>query len=340
MVPLVSVVIPAYNCAAYIDRTIDSVWNQNDSNIEIIVVDDGSTDATAEVLARYGDRIRVHRQENQGVAAARNQALALARGSWIAFLDADDAWRPHRLNVGRLAQSRWSDAALIFSSFRLVDPDDACLVGDAITSYYRVFDRYKLRWAEILEPATPLSWGSGSCGAHIGDGFASLFLGNFIKTSTVLVRRSALDSVGVFDTSLSTEEDYDLWLRLAKRYAMVYVDAPLVDVRRRPDQLTSAETALIVATNAVRVVSHTAENASSRIEPALMRRRLADANRSLARIAIVAGEPRKARDAALASLRHAGLHPESVAILASSFVPGPLTVRLGHAWRRLRRAIK
>src|SRR5688572_5722307 len=125
--PQISVVVPAFNCAPYIGRALESVLRQVDSSVEVIVVDDGSTDGTATVLADYIPRIRVIRQHNQGVAAARNHAIAEARGTWIAFLDSDDVWRGDRLRVGRAICAAAPNAALVFSSFSLVDEQDRCL---------------------------------------------------------------------------------------------------------------------------------------------------------------------------------------------------------------------
>jgi glycosyltransferase involved in cell wall biosynthesis len=95
--PLISCIVPVYNGATYLAEAIDSIFAQSYTPVEVLVVDDGSTDATPEVIAGYGDRIRSLRQENAGPAAARNRGLAAARGELIAFLDADDLWHPDKL---------------------------------------------------------------------------------------------------------------------------------------------------------------------------------------------------------------------------------------------------
>src|SRR5574337_356453 len=95
--PTVSVVVPAYNAAAFLRRAIDSVLGQTAVDLELLVVDDGSTDATLQLLAGYGERLRAISQVNAGPAGARNRGLALARGRYIAFLDADDWWLPEKL---------------------------------------------------------------------------------------------------------------------------------------------------------------------------------------------------------------------------------------------------
>jgi glycosyltransferase involved in cell wall biosynthesis len=95
--PQVSVVIPAYNCAAYVGQAVDSVLRQTYTDWEIIVVDDGSRDDTKLILEQYGDRIRYIYQQNQGVSIARNRGIELARGEFIAFLDADDYFLPDKI---------------------------------------------------------------------------------------------------------------------------------------------------------------------------------------------------------------------------------------------------
>src|ERR1700728_4898735 len=98
-IPRVSVIIPSFNRAHCIAASVESVLAQSFQDFELIVVDDGSTDETQQVLARFGDRIRVIRQDNGGVSAARNAGMRVARGSWIAFQDSDDTWRPEKLQT-------------------------------------------------------------------------------------------------------------------------------------------------------------------------------------------------------------------------------------------------
>lgn len=193
--PRVSVIIPAYNAAATLERAVASVLAQTCRPLEVLVVDDGSTDATPQVVARLGDAVRAIRQPNQGVSVARNEALRRARGDLIAFLDADDEWLPAKLEnqVDFLAANPAVD--LVY------------------TQVYCVDGQGRDRGTRPLERGL--------------DTYAHLFFANRIPTSTVLVRRTALERAGEFDPALKITQDYDLWLRIAARGAYSGLREPL-----------------------------------------------------------------------------------------------------------------
>ena len=201
MNPVVSVVTATYNCARFLARAVDSVLAQTLREVELIVVDDGSTDATPAIMRRYRDDPRVchSRQENRGPAAARNSGIRRARAPLVAFLDADDVWLPEKLErqVPRFA----------------ADPNVAVVYA---------------RRLRIDEEGCPLSAEQPSLCR--GDVLRPLFLKNFICLSSAVVRREALDWSGLFDERILRPscEDYDLWLRLARDYRFDYVDEPLV----------------------------------------------------------------------------------------------------------------
>lgn len=201
--PTVSVIIPAYNAEAFISETVKSALNQTVSDLEVIVVDDGSTDRTVERLAEFGDRIYVHRQANAGVAAARNAGVDKASGSWIAFLDADDLWLPHKLE----RQLALQHAPLIYS------------------------DRFNIGARGGLQLVQ-----SDSTPMHEGDIFTALLLeGNFITNSSVLLRRDVFEAAGGFAGGVSPAEDWDLWLRVAEHHPVAFCSEPLVRYRFHPD---------------------------------------------------------------------------------------------------------
>jgi glycosyltransferase involved in cell wall biosynthesis len=201
---LVSVVIPAYNAAETIAGTIASVQAQTHPDWEIVAVEDGSTDATAAVLqglAATDARIRVVRQANQGQAIARNKGMALARGEYVAFLDADDCWTPDKLARQLAALAAHPDAAAAYSW----------------TDYVSETGEF-LHQGSYLAPATRV--------------LETLLVVNFIENgSNLVVRRSAIATVGEFDPDLVPSEDWDYWLRLAARFPLVAV--PVVGVRYR-----------------------------------------------------------------------------------------------------------
>ena len=176
--PVVSVIIPAHNSAAFIADAIAGVRAQTFTDHEIIVVDDGSTDDTDEVIRRFPE-VRSVRQSNHGVAAARNAGIALARGEFVCFLDADDLWRPQKL-ARQL-------------HFMAAHPDVGLLFTDA-----------EEHGADVVEKASILATmtcGGAATRVPIEDAFRKLLIENFIPTSTVMVRRSCLTASGPFDVS-------------------------------------------------------------------------------------------------------------------------------------------
>lgn len=200
--PRVSVVIPTYNYARFVCNAVDSVLSQTYQDYEIIVVDDGSRDDTGDVLAPYGDLIRYIRQENAGPSTARNNGIGLARGEFIAFLDADDLWLPHKLEN----QVRFLDAN---PEFGMVFSDMShCVDGDMVhTSYLR-----ERGYRYVAQ----------------GSIYNNLLKEGFIFTPTVMLRSKCLDLVGTFDVTMCNCEDVDLWFRIADRFQIGFLDEPLV----------------------------------------------------------------------------------------------------------------
>lgn len=197
MASLVSVVIPAYNCAKYVAESIQSALDQDYPDKEIIVVNDGSTDDTLEVVRQFGDAVRIIDQPNSGPPAARNAGLRAVRGDYVAFLDGDDVWVPGKIaaQVGRLV----ADPGLVatYSTWHIWNADT-----DGIFRRPDWFDR------GIADDATdPL--GSGWIYNRLLDDCIML-------TTTVVIRGTAVKQVGEFDGSLFSGEDYDYWLRLSR----------------------------------------------------------------------------------------------------------------------------
>ncbi|WP_373500770.1 glycosyltransferase family 2 protein [Desulfococcus sp.] len=206
----VSVIIPTHNRAWSLGAAVDSVLVQKDCAFELIVVDDGSTDGTTDLLRSYGDRISVLRQDNRGVSAARNTGLAHASGNLIAFLDSDDRWLPEKL-CRQTAFFERRPEALICQTQELW-----------IRNGVRVNPgkRHQKPSGMIFEPSLHLC---------------------LVSPSAVMMRRALFEVVGPFDETLPACEDYDLWLRVSCRFPVFLVDESLV-VRHggHPDQLSKA----------------------------------------------------------------------------------------------------
>jgi len=221
--PAVSVVVATYNHGRWLGDAIASVRAQTLADWELLVADDGSTDDTAAVVASSGDsRVRYLPGVRVERAAARNRGIAAARGELVAFLDADDAWRPDKLARQVAALAAAPDAAGCYSVARFVDPA-----------------------GRVLPLVKPTQVPSGRL-------FPRLVRGNFIILASMIVRRRCLDAVGGFDATLPVYgcEDWDLWLRLARRWGIVGVPEELVryrqhDANTRPEQVMASGLAVL-----------------------------------------------------------------------------------------------
>lgn len=208
--PIVSVVIPAYNAAWCVHKAIDSALAQGVDGVELIVVDDGSTDDTATVLAAYGDRLRVVAQHNGGLSSARNAGIAAARAPLVAFLDADDWWLPGKVARQLELMRQRPDVGFSSTAARVESPDGRLLN----------------LWAAPRWQGSFLVHLFGANGDVAGSG------------SAVMVRRELFDRVGGFDPGLRSLEDIDMWMRLAAVTDFACLDEPLVVILKRPDSMS------------------------------------------------------------------------------------------------------
>jgi glycosyltransferase involved in cell wall biosynthesis len=203
--PLVSVIIPAYNAAATVVRALDSVLAQQGVALDLIVVDDGSTDATVEVVRerlRDVPQARLLRMErNSGVSAARNAGIAAARGAYLAFLDADDVWLPEKLKRQLACIERDPQVALVSCNSRQIGADGRVL-----------------KVGHLNRPPV--------AGA---DAWKTLLVYNFIPTPTVFTRTALVRECGGFDETLAVGEDLDLWIKLGTRGKIAVLPEILID---------------------------------------------------------------------------------------------------------------
>src|SRR5262245_47736384 len=206
--PLVSVVVPAYNCAPLIGETLESVYGQTYGNWEVIVIDDGSTDETRAALAPHIGRIRYFHQENRGTAAARNAGVRQARGELIAFLDHDDIWLPQKLELQVQVIQGSSECALVFTDGETFTADGIRKPSVISTRFDRLIDAHRTEDLMVVK----------------GDIFRNLLFGNEIASaSAVVVRRECLERAGGFDEGIAISDDYDLWLRIARQHMVALI---------------------------------------------------------------------------------------------------------------------
>ena len=211
----VSVVLPAYNRAKSIHRAMSSVLGQTHPNLELIVVDDASTDETCEVVSSIRDkRIRLIRHSrNRGASAARNTGIAVARHPLVAFQDSDDSWRPDKL-VRQVHAFREAPPhiGVVFSQMATHKANgDTVVTPTHLPSRSLELDTRGLLWA------------------------------NFVGTPTAVVQRRVLDLVGGFDEELRALEDWELWIRVSQRFGLLMIAEPLVDVHPSPNSISRNE---------------------------------------------------------------------------------------------------
>ena len=208
--PCVSVIIPTYNRRDFLLEAVDSVLAQTYGDYELIVVDDGSIDGTEEALQRYGEQLQYVYQANQGVSTARNRGLELAHGKFIAFLDSDDLWMPKKIELQVACMDEYPDCQICYT------------------------DEIWIRRGRRVNPKKRHAKYSGSVYHHC----LPLCI---ISPSSALMRRGLFDEVGVFDPALPVCEDYDLWLRVAARYPVLFIPERLIVKRGgHPDQLSQS----------------------------------------------------------------------------------------------------
>ncbi|WP_427978826.1 glycosyltransferase family 2 protein [Agarivorans sp.] len=198
MTVTVSVIIPAYNSASFIHKAIDSVLAQSFDDYEIIVVNDGSSDNTVECLAPYAECLQLITQSNAGASKARNTGLQAAKGEFVAFLDADDLWRPYKLEQQVAAMRTCENWVACYT--------ETSYKADEETLSQQVEQQSKRVTKDLQQ----------------------VFLHPYLVTSSFMVRREVLNQVGYFDEDLKTAEDIDLYLRIAEQGPIGLLQTSLV----------------------------------------------------------------------------------------------------------------
>ncbi len=202
----ISVVMPNYNYAQHLAAALDSILAQSFPAHEIIVVDDGSTDNSIEIIRSYGKKVHLIEQENLHVSAARNAGIKAAAGNWISLLDSDDLWHPRKLELQVNALERNADWSFVASC-----PDETDRFPQSFDKDLQV----KMRPIDIRDFITK----------------------NQMSSSDALIRATCFDKAGLFDTSLKSAEDRDMWHRLTKACKGGQVELPLYQYRKHPLQL-------------------------------------------------------------------------------------------------------
>jgi glycosyltransferase involved in cell wall biosynthesis len=247
--PTVSVIIPTFNRARLVALTIDSVLAQTWRDVEVIVIDDGSTDDTPAVLAGYGNRIRSVRQPNRGMNPSRNTGIGLARGKYLALLDSDDLWEPWKLELDMNLLGRFPEAAFVFSDFAIMT-DDFGVSGARAANGLHTWHPDHHDWARIYPRTHHLaelgiaSPAARDVSVHLGCVFERSLHGPMVLPSTAVIRRSALEKhAHRLPESADTHGDWEFFSRLSRLECALFVDLETAINRSHEDpvRLTRAD---------------------------------------------------------------------------------------------------
>lgn len=246
---LVTVVIPTYNRADFLPDAIDSALAQTHREIEVIVVDDGSTDGTEELMARrYSSNplVRYFRQRNSGVATARNRGITEGRGELIAFLDSDDLWFPEKLRIQIAILSQLPEAGMLWTDMQAISPEGRMIHERHLRRMYGAYrffptmrdlfsEEHSLDKFPDLAKLLP-----ADTKVYCGNIFSQMVLGNLAHTSTAVIRRSRIDVAGLFREDFRVGEDHDFFLRMSKAGPVAFADIVTIGYRvNMSDALTA-----------------------------------------------------------------------------------------------------
>lgn len=335
----VSIVLPAYNCEATIAAAVESCLAQSYQDVEVIVVNDGSTDGTAQVLEQFGSRIRVLHQHNAGLAAARNAGTRAATGEFVAWMDGDDLAMPERLRiqVGLLVSK--PGIMLVSSDFSAFVTGETDFNRSHICTYYHSVRRQGgvariYGYRDVIEVGTRAR--ERSVVVRWGDVYESLLWGNFVHPPTVMVRRDVFDVVGFFDETIHYSSDYDLIIRIARSGPFVYVDAPLLRYRVSATQMSHGAAGGRMPLETARILEKVrlSDPLVYARNPALFRRRIAESLMSAAEM-IGTADRREALRLLVQGVRSRPIFPRSLRVLAKILLPRSALITI----RRMRRVV-
>jgi len=315
--PKISVIIPTYNCAQYIGDAIKSVLDQSFKDYEIIIVDDGSTDDTKEMLNSFiaDNIIQYIYQKNEGQSVARNNGILAARGEYIAFLDADDILLPESLQKREIVLSKHPEIAMVFSDYN----------EQYITN--TIYSRLKRDNFEGLIKDSTIR--SNKKYSIISKSFIHKYFEFSISpvwTGTVMIRKALVKSIGLFKTDLRASEDTDYWLRIMEKYDIGYIDEALAVYSKRTN--FNEEKYLFRTPINLEVMSSFLKKG---INKTVLRKKISQSAYALASYYVSSNQMTNARQFFLMSLKYNPLHFRPLIYLGLSFLPKRVIASLKNA---------
>lgn len=264
--PLVSVIMPVFNGAAYLRTAIESVLRRSYKNLELVIADDGSTDGSRTIVSEYLFDHRLVFLENEinlGVAATRNRAIAASSGNLITFLDQDDVWLERKLELQVAAIKSHPEVGLLHAEYARIDSQ-----GELFPA------ARKLPPERFVNPTAPV---------EVRDVFAEIFVSNDIQPLTTMIRREVLNELGGFEPTLRGTDDYELWLRIALHYPVAHLRTIVGYWRAHPEQQSNGGyDQLVMRLRAIDLLLTRFPHAKQRVAGRAFRRRLGSMCRGIA----------------------------------------------------------
>lgn len=272
--PLVSAIVPTFNRAYCVCRTIDSALAQTHSRVEVLVVDDGSTDDTRQLIQqRYSaePRVKYIFQENTGVSGARNTGMHAAQGDCIALLDSDDVWKPYKLELQLAVLEQLPEVGMVWTDMEAIDPSGKTFAPRYIRQFYSAYRIWRM--SELFSRQIPIAKIAPGLPADVtegtvfaGDIYSQMVMGNLVHTSTVLLRRERMEQTGVFNVEFKAGEDYDFHLRTTRAGPVAFADVPALKYQRGlADRITRPEMRIHMARGFLKTLETTLARDRARI---------------------------------------------------------------------------
>ena len=359
--PLVSAIVPTFNRELLVCRAVDSALSQSHANMEVVVVDDGSTDDTPAIIRRrYASdpRVKFIRVENGGVARARNIGIDNAAGDFVGFLDSDDYWLTWKVELQLRCLELLPEAGMIWSDMDAVNDEGVVMHRRYLRTMYTAFGLLAAEGIPLFKDERTVSAQelgitglSASFTLYQGNIFTQMIMGSLVHTSTCLLRRERLEKVGGFREDLRISgEDWDFHLRTCGEGLVAFADIVTIGYTiGRSDQLSADSRVVHIAENAIRTLEPILVERRNRINlsPGMIARVLSGKHAWAARLLLEAGRRKEAIAHALKSIYTCPWIPGPYALLVACVLPRPvLSALLGvrrngrRVYARLRGALE
>lgn len=334
--PTVSILLPTYNRAKFLSEAISAALAQTYTDLEIVLVDDGSSDGTRELVESFqknDDRVRYIYQDNAGVSVARNRAMRESRGDLIAFLDSDDVWMPWKLELQVGVLTARKDVGMCWTDMDAIHPDGRPLKSHFLKTMYSSYKNLgetplfpsRTRLADTLENCPPEL---ADAQLSAGNIYSKMFMGNLVHTPTVVLRRDWAEEVGPFDETMKRGgEDFKFHLATTRLGNVAFVDVASILYRvGNGDQITNRENNLYFAQSYLRTLQEelAAHSELSGLSDREIDLCLAEAHEWLSAELLDSNQPFRSIQHAITAMRHHGRPSTSLRTITKCLVPRPL----------------